>query len=111
MPVSLGASILAFVTLVAKLSHTTAAICSSIKDAPRDVRRVQTGLEDLEAVLGQVDYICSMNPECVGDPATESYWSAKKARLRSDFAELGGIVAQLTERAKRALINSALSLL
>lgn len=48
-------------------------------------------MEDLEAILGQVDYICSMNPECVGDPTTESYWSAKKAKLRPDFAELGDI--------------------
>ena len=100
--VSLGASILAFITVAAKLSHATTALYGSIKDAPRDVRRVQARLEDLEAILAQIDRIRSMNPECVGDLATESYWSSKEAKLKSDFAEFGDFAAQLTANIGKA---------
>ena len=100
--VSLGASILAFITIAAKLSHATATLYGSIKDAPSDVQRVQTRLKDLELILAQIDRTRLRNPECVGDPATESYWSAKEAKLKSDFTEFGGFAAQLTTNIGKA---------
>ena len=93
--VSLGASILAFITVAAKLSTATATLYGSIKDAPSDERRVQERLEDLKCILALIDRARSMNPECVGDPEIEDYWSAKEAKLRSDFAVFEGITAQL----------------
>ena len=100
--VSLGASILAFITVVAKLSQATATLYGSIKDAPSDVQRVQTRLKDLELILAQIDRTRLRNPECVGDPTTESYWSAKEAKLRADFAEFGGFAAHLTANIGKA---------
>ena len=100
--VSLGASILAFITVAAKLSTATATLYGSIKDAPSDVRRVQTRLQDLKFLLTQIDQVRSLNPECFGDPATERDWSDKEAKLRSDFAEFGDFAAQLTANIGRA---------
>ena len=94
--VSLGASILAFITVAAKLSHAATTLYGSIKDAPIDVQRVQTRLEDLEWILAQINHARLMNPEFVGGPTAESYWSSKEAKLRSDFAEFGDFAAQLT---------------
>ena len=100
--VSLGASILAFITIAAKLSSATATLYGLVKDAPDDVQRVQTRLEDLELILAQIDRTRSMNPECVGDPATESYWAGKEAKLRSDFDEFRRFAAQLTANIGKA---------
>ena len=100
--VGLGAGVLTFITVAAKLSSATTALQSSIKDAPGDVQRVQTRLEDLEFILTQIDRARSMNPESVGDPATESYWNRKEAKLRSDFVEFGGFAAQLTANIGKA---------
>ena len=100
--VSLGASILAFITVATKLSIATATLYSSIKDTPNDVQRVQTRLKDLQCILSQIDRARSINPECVGDPATEDYWRAKEAKLRSDFAEFGDFAAQLTTNIGKA---------
>ena len=100
--VSLGASILAFITVAAKLSHAATTLYGSIKDAPSDVQNVRTRLKDLELILDQIDRARLMNPECVGGPAAESYWSAKEAKLRSDFAEFGNFAAQLTANIGKA---------
>ena len=100
--VSLGASIVTFITVAAALSRATATIYGSIKDAPSDVQRIQTRLEDLEFILNQINSTRLRNPECVGDPATESYWNAKEGKLKSDFAEFGGFAAHLTANIGKA---------
>lgn len=50
-PAGLGVSVLTFITVAAKMSSATAALDSSIQDAPGDVQRVQTRLEDLDFIL------------------------------------------------------------
>ena len=100
--IGLGASVLTFIAVAAKLSSATATLHNSIKDAPSDVQRVQTRLKDLEFILAQIDRTCSMNPECVGDPTIKSYWTGKEAKLRSDFAEFGNFAAQLTTNIGKA---------
>ena len=94
-PVGLGASVLTFITVVAKLSSATATIHSTLQDAPSDVQRIRTRLKDLQFILAQIDRTCAMNPECLGDPATESYWNGKEAKLRSDFVEFERFTTQL----------------
>ena len=75
-----GASILAFIAVAAKLSSATATQYPSIRDAPSVARGVQTRLEDLELILAHIDRTRSRSPECVGDPAVESYWTGKQAK-------------------------------
>ena len=101
--VGLAASIVAFVTVAAKLSKVAAAVCGSIKDAPGDVRRVETRLNDLEFILTQINRARSLNPELDGDLATKRYWSSKEAKLKSDFAEFEDFAAQLTANAGKAM--------
>ena len=97
--VGLAASILTFTTVAAKLSTAAATLYRgyrSIKDAPSDLQRVETRLNDLEFILAQINRTRSANPESVGDPATESYWASKESKLRSDFIEFEHFTAQLT---------------
>ena len=100
--VGLGASVVTFIAVAAKLSRATATLHGSIKDAPSDVQRVQTRLKDLEFILTQIDRTRAMNPECAGDPATESYWNGKEAKLRSDFAEFEHFITQLAANIGKA---------
>ena len=102
-PVGLGASVVAFITVAAKLSKAAAAVYGSIKDAPSDVRRVEMRLKDLEFILGQIDRTRSMNPAFGEDLATERYWAGKGAKLKSDFAEFEEFATQLTANSGRAI--------
>ena len=101
--VGLAASIVAFITVAAKLSKAAAAVCGSIKDAPGDVQRVGTRLKDLEFILTLINRAHSQNPEFAGDLATKRYWASKEAKLKSDFAEFEDFVAQLTANAGKAM--------
>lgn len=102
-PVGLGASVVAFITVAAKLSKAAATVYGTIKDAPSDVQRVETRLKDLEFILNRIDRARSMNPEAAGDLATESYWASKEVKLKSDFAEFEDFAAQLTANAGKVM--------
>ena len=101
--VGLAASVVAFITVTAKLSKAAAAVHGSIKDAPSDVQRVGTRLKGLEIILTQIDRTRSMNPEFTGDSVIESYWANNEAKLKSDFAEFEDFAAQLTANAGKAM--------
>ena len=64
--INLGASVLTFIVVAAKLSRTTATLNGSIQDAPGDVQRVQARLKALEFILAQMDRTHAMNLVCVG---------------------------------------------
>jgi hypothetical protein len=93
--VSLGASVLAFITITAKLSKATTTLFGSFRGAPSDVKRVETRLKDLDFILTQIDRTRSINPGCAEDPATKIYWNDKRAKLKSDFEEFEKFTAQL----------------
>ena len=100
--VGLGASVLTFIMVGAKLSSTTATVHSTLQNAPGDVQRIQTQLKDLQFILAQIDRTRAMNPECLWEPAMESYWAGKEAKLRSDFMEFERFTAQLAESIQNA---------
>ena len=102
-PVGLGASVVAFITVAAKLSKAAATIYGTIKDAPSDVQRVETRLKDLEFILNRIDRARSMNPEAAGDLAIESYWASKEVKLKSGFVEFEDFAAQLTANSGKVM--------
>ena len=101
--VGLAASVVAFITVAANLSKAAAAVYGSIKDAPSDVRRVETRLKSLEFILIQIDRTRLMNPEFAGDLAIDRYWASKEAKLKSDFAEFENFAVQLTANTGKAV--------
>lgn len=105
-----GASILAFIAVADKLSSATATQYPSISDAPSVARGVRTQLGELGMILFHIDHTRSKSPECVGDPAVESYWTGKQAKLRSDFARFENFAAQLAENTGKARIKKKWSL-
>jgi glutaredoxin 2 len=93
--VGLGAGVLAFFTITAKLSKSAATLVDLLKDAPGDVKRLGTRLRDLEVVLTQVDRAHSMNQGSAMDPGAERYWNDKREKLKSDFAEFEDYATRL----------------
>ena len=105
-PVGLGASVVAFITVAAKLSKAAATVYGSIKDVPSDLQGVEMRLKDLKFILIQIHRTRSLNPEFAGDLATERYWASKEAKLKSDFAEFEEFASQLTANTGKAMGSS-----
>jgi hypothetical protein len=84
--VGLGASVLAFITIAGKLSKAAAKLYGSFHNAPEEVKRVQTRMNDLGILLSQIERIYSAHPQCVTDAAVQRYWNEKSTKLRDDFA-------------------------
>jgi len=93
-PVSLGASVLTFITLAGQLSKQAIGFYDSIKEAPEDVVRIGTRLRDLERILILIGRIRSEVPLGEDDPETQRYWSDKCIVLRTHFAEFKDLAAK-----------------
>jgi len=93
-PVSLGASVLTFITLAGQLSKQAIGVYDSIKEAPEDVVRIGTRLRDLERILILIGRIRSEVPLGEDDPETQRYWSDKCIVLRTHFAEFKDLAAK-----------------
>jgi len=85
--ISLGASVLAFVTVAAQLTRITYTFFDSIKDAPEDIRRLPERLKDLQFILQQIYQLGTINPQYEADPDIRGYWDIKAAKLQRDFDE------------------------
>jgi hypothetical protein len=85
--ISLGASVLAFITVAAQLSKTTAAIYGTIHDAPEDIKRFHTRLHDLKFILEAIHRIQTRHFGCEEDLLVREFWGEKFEKLRRDFSE------------------------
>ncbi|KAF8249148.1 hypothetical protein K440DRAFT_641503 [Wilcoxina mikolae CBS 423.85] len=85
--ISLGASVLTFITVAAQLSKAANSLYDSIKDTPEEVRRLHARLGDLKFILSEIDLARSLNPQCVEDERIEVFWNNKAEKLHKDFTK------------------------
>jgi hypothetical protein len=93
--VGLGASILAFITVAAKLSKTTATIYGTIHNAPEDIKRFHTRLDDLKFTLDTIHFIQEGRPGHAEDHRVLDFWNEKFKKLRRDFSEFEQFTREL----------------
>ena len=93
--VSLGASIIAFVAIAARLSKAVNDARDSVKDAPEDIARVIKKLGDLECLLNEIrnQDTSAANPQA-GDSLTR-LWASQSSQLQRDFASYQSLADKL----------------
>jgi hypothetical protein len=85
--ISLGASVLAFITITVQLSKITAGLYVTLNDAPEDIARLRTRLEDLHFILSEINRLRSSFPDYDTSSEIQRYWNDKSKRLELDFKE------------------------
>jgi hypothetical protein len=93
--VGLGASVLAFITVAAQLSKTTATIYGTIHDAPEHIKRFHTRLHDLKFILDAIRRIQTSHFGCEEDLLVREFWGEKFEKLRRDFSEFEQLTREL----------------
>ena len=99
--VSLGASIIAFVAVAARLSKAVNDARDSVKDAPEDIARVVKKLGNLKCLLSEIrdqDTITANSQ--TGDYLTR-LWASQSDQLQRDFAEYQALADKLALQLKR----------
>ena len=93
--VSLGASIIAFVAVAARLSKAVNDARDSVKDAPEDIARVIKKLGNLECLLNEIrDQDTSIANPQAGDSLTR-LWASQSDQLQRDFAKYQSLADKL----------------
>ena len=93
--VSLGASIIAFVAIAARLSKAVNDARDSVKDAPEDIARVIKKLGNLECLLNEIhNQDTSIANSRAGDSLTR-LWASQSDQLQRDFASYQSLADKL----------------
>jgi hypothetical protein len=91
----LAASVVAFITVAAKLSKTTANIYGTIHEAPEDIKRFHTRLDDLRFTLDTIHLIQAGRVGHAEDHRVRVFWNEKFKKLRRDFSEFEQFTREL----------------
>ena len=99
--VSLGASIIAFVAVAARLSKAINDARNSVKDAPEDIARVIKKLGNLESLLSEIrDQDTSTANSRAGNNLTR-LWASQSDQLKRDFASYQVLADKLALQLKK----------
>ena len=84
--VSLGASIIAFVAVAARLSKAINDARDSVKDAPEDIARVVKKLGNLDYLLNEIHNQGASTANSQAGDSLRRLWASQSDQLQRDFA-------------------------
>ena len=99
--VSLGASIIAFVAVAARLSKAVNDAWNSVKDAPEDITRVVKKLGNLECLLNEIHSQDTSTANSQAGNSLTGLWASQSGQLQRDFASYQVLADKLALQLKK----------
>ena len=93
--VSLGASIIAFVAVAARLSKAVNDTRDSVKDAPEDIARVVKKLGNLDYLLNEIHNQDTSTANSQAGDSLRRLWASQSGQLQRDFASYQALADKL----------------